>query len=321
MKTKIQALHEQALVVAKRYLQAEGELIDLLQKIDEGQGYRKLNYPSLYLYATQALRLSEAVSLSLITVARKSFEVPELKAMIQSNEITLSNARVITSVLKPENKDHWLESARELSKRDLEKEVAKENPRVAVPERVKPVAENLMKLELGITDQIHEDLKRAQDLCSSQSGKPATLEDTLRELLKFYLDRKDPVKRAERAQAREERKGQVVDNKPEFATQPELSPGRVKDDQGDLITQGSVRKQPISQDARPRIPARLIHQINLRDGQRCAHIDKNGKRCTERRWLDIHHVQPLFLGGSNSLENLTTLCKAHHDMLHDGVDM
>ncbi|MBY0470754.1 HNH endonuclease, partial [bacterium] len=51
------------------------------------------------------------------------------------------------------------------------------------------------------------------------------------------------------------------------------------------------------------------------DQAQCTH-QQEGKRCTERRWLDIHHKKPLSQGGETTLDNLTLLCKGHHQLLH-----
>ncbi|MBI2605974.1 MAG: HNH endonuclease [Deltaproteobacteria bacterium] len=39
-------------------------------------------------------------------------------------------------------------------------------------------------------------------------------------------------------------------------------------------------------------------------------------RCEQKRWLQVHHIKPVSLGGGNTLENLTTLCSGHHRMRH-----
>jgi predicted HNH restriction endonuclease len=42
----------------------------------------------------------------------------------------------------------------------------------------------------------------------------------------------------------------------------------------------------------------------------------SGKRCSEKRWLEIHHIMPVAEGGVNELENLALVCRAHHQFLH-----
>lgn len=173
-----------------------------------------------------------------------------------------------------------------------------------------------------VSEKLFKDLKRVQDLVSTQTRKPATLEDTLEALVEHYLEKKDPMEKAKRVHAREQMKAQQAKTEVgpapatnvESTTYPQLAPGQVE---SDLRGQ---QAQVAQSGERTRIPANLTHQVNLRDGQQCTHIDDNGKRCTSRRWLDIHHVHPIYLGGTNSLENLTTLCKAHHKMTHDEIE-
>src|SRR5262249_53985260 len=121
MKNQFQVLHEKALQISKSYLQAESELIEVLQQIDRCRCYRELGYKSLFEYSTRGLKLSESVTYNLITIARKSVEVPQLQKMIKDREISVSNARMIAPVLTVENQDSWLSKASTLSKRELEK--------------------------------------------------------------------------------------------------------------------------------------------------------------------------------------------------------
>jgi 5-methylcytosine-specific restriction endonuclease McrA len=60
----------------------------------------------------------------------------------------------------------------------------------------------------------------------------------------------------------------------------------------------------------------VARQVDLRDRRQCTYQKQNGERCEERRWLDVHHVIPKSNGGSNSLDNLTTLCSGHHRLIH-----
>jgi hypothetical protein len=64
------------------------------------------------------------------------------------------------------------------------------------------------------------------------------------------------------------------------------------------------------------IPATVKHEIALRDGGQCTHIDAQGKRCPNRKWTEIHHRVPVRRGGLHAATNLATLCSAHHRMVH-----
>ena len=58
------------------------------------------------------------------------------------------------------------------------------------------------------------------------------------------------------------------------------------------------------------------HQRNLRDLGRCVFIYDNGSQCEEGKWLDAHHIIHRADGGPDTLENLVTLCKGHHRLMH-----
>lgn len=60
------------------------------------------------------------------------------------------------------------------------------------------------------------------------------------------------------------------------------------------------------------IPPRLRRALRLRDG---------GCRfpgCTLRRWVDAHHVVRVSDNGPTRLDNLVTLCRHHHHLVHEG---
>lgn len=60
------------------------------------------------------------------------------------------------------------------------------------------------------------------------------------------------------------------------------------------------------------IPPAISRALRSRDG---------GCRfpgCSERLWVDAHHIRPWSVGGPTSLANLVLLCRHHHTCLHEG---
>jgi len=184
------SLHSQALSFSEALRSNEKSLIGLLMPIEKTRGYLDLGYSSLFTYCVGALKLSESQSYSFIAIARKSEQVPELNLAVQNDDISVSNARRIVSVIEPSNKGEWLKKAAELSQRQLEREVVRENPEKMIRERVRPVAENLSELRMGISPEVEAKLKRAREI----AGKG----DLLDEVLSFYLKHKDPLEKAKR---------------------------------------------------------------------------------------------------------------------------
>lgn len=288
----MQSIHDRALEAARIFKKAESELIDIIQDIDFQKRFREKNFTSTFDYCVKFLKLSEATSYTFISLARKSREVPELKTAIQNDLITVSNAKKLVSVITKDNKDHWLSLAQSLPKAKLEREIAKVSPQLAVKEKVKFVSESRLKLELGVSESVMNDFKRAQEILMQKTKGRVTLEEVLRKVLEDFLQREDPLKKAQRAIEREKVKRSST-------LGAQLVPGPV---------QIPFERTPLT--------THLRHQLAIRDHAQCGYADQDGKRCPQRKWLQIHHVIPVSHGGQNQLENLKTLCFAHHQMIH-----
>lgn len=278
-----QLLHNQAVLSAKKYLVAEAEVLAAIMRVDKDQTYKKLNYEHLTPYCVAELRLSEEVAGTFVRVARKSHEVPSLGLAVEEG-LSLTKAKTIVSVITPENQGEWIEKAQNLSKANLEKEVAIANPSPHHAEKAKPVGENRSRVEFELSDEVMEHQLRAVDLVSQKLGKSASLKETQELLLECFLKHEDPVRRADRAKQRKHVKGQT-------------SPSRVRESKT--------------------IPAFVKHQVFKRDRGCCQARSPSGSVCLKRRWVQLHHIWPRADGGADTLENLVTLCSYHHRLWHD----
>ena len=129
------------------------------------------------------------------------------------------------------------------------------------------------------------EIERVKDLVSQSTSMACNLEAALEAMAALYLERKDPVKKAERVLSR-----------------PELSSRRV-------ATAEKKNRRPIA--------AAVKHEVNRRDQGQCAHVDDKGNRCSQRRWIDVHHLNPVSKGGKDIAGNLVTLCRPHHRFQHE----
>lgn len=285
-------LHRRALEISGEYLRFEARLIGVLQELDRAKTYLHYEQPSLFAYVTRCLKLSEHVALSLIGIARKSVQVPELKAAIEERRINVSNARRIVPILTTENKAHWIEKAERCSQGKLDQELARAFPERTTPTKVKYKGEALARLEVDLSHGVLELLKRTQEILSQQNKKYAEVSHVLGVVLEEYVERHDPTRKAERAAARaaKNRAGHLKSASPALENLHILK--------------------------RVHLDTRLKHQVVLRDQNQCTHRDPEGLRCPVRHWLDIHHIRPVSLGGTNDPENLRTLCSGHHRMSH-----
>jgi 5-methylcytosine-specific restriction endonuclease McrA len=112
------------------------------------------------------------------------------------------------------------------------------------------------------------------------------LEDVMGEAIELLLKMKDPIRQGDR------RRKKVVSTARAF-----------------------VQKYPveqISQNPSRYIPAKIRHAVYVRDQAKCSYVSKDGKKCHERGSLELDHIQPFALGGSNSVGNLRLLCRNHN---------
>jgi 5-methylcytosine-specific restriction endonuclease McrA len=300
-------LHEKAKAAANEYQNCEIKLIQILKEIDTSKVFLRMGYSSLFTYITEALNLSEAVAYNLSTVVRKSKEVPELQAAIE-NGLALSKARKIVPVLTKENSGVWLEKAKTLPKADLEREVAAVSPYVTKRESVRAVSIDRYSLKLEISLKLKRELARAQTLESNRKKKSVNFEEMLEGVVKFYLEHRDPLVRAERIVAKKNISNQNSPKKrpPSIGS---FSWGRGSET-GGVVT---VARKPIAR----KIPASIFHQVQIRDGGRCTYKSPEGKICENSRGLEVHHRKPWAVGGTHEISNLQLLCASHHHFRHE----
>jgi hypothetical protein len=262
------SLHENALASAKRFLVAEIELLDAIMAVDKQCIYEKFGFPALTPYCIKILRLSEEVAVSFVRVARKCEQVSLLRKALEERSITLFKAKAIASLLTPDNAPHWIQRASELSKEKLEDEI-----RAAL-------GKGERKIKLRLSKEQFEKLERVRDLLSTD--QEASWEDAVGKTLEFWLDRHDPVRKAER-------KATKSDNDRPRGRSP-------------------IKKL--------RLPSSVRHQVNRRDKGQCQARHPDGTKCENKRWVHFHHIVPKCDGGSDTAENIITLCSSHHRQWH-----
>jgi hypothetical protein len=59
---KQKQIHERAMTIVGRYFEVEVDLIDILQEVERSKLYRRFDKRSLFKYATDILKLSDAVA-------------------------------------------------------------------------------------------------------------------------------------------------------------------------------------------------------------------------------------------------------------------
>ena len=165
-------------------------------------------------------------------------------------------------------------------------------------------------------------LDRAVEVLAAR-GKNPGLNEVLVQALEDLLQRRDPVEKAARAQKIAERR---TGKMPEVAApvQPEYLTEELKSfslsfapaQSADLAERQFPSTFPeLAQPAkRNLVPSSVRHQVWLRDQGQCTWQHRVGKRCSERKMLELDHLLMVCRGGLSELGNLTLRCRFHNQI-------
>jgi hypothetical protein len=281
-------IHLEAVRRAKHWHHAELELVEILQLVNKELVWKKKKYTSLFMYAVGALEIPPEHVYRLSGVSKACNDVPELKEALTQGLLSVSEASRLVPVITQENASEWIQKSLDINQKDLEKEVAAANPRLAPREKVKAINATETTLTFSVSHETADRVNRLQDIFAQKFGKPCRLKEVFEFIVAQEFKRRDPVEKAKR-------------NAHKKAASPTpTSTARGKSP--------SRRRKPLT--------AQQRHEVNMRDEGQCRFI-VDGTRCTAKRWIDQHHVIHSAHGGSNEPPNIITLCKFHHRLLHE----
>ena len=123
-------LHRLAELVSQSR-RVEADIVAHIAEVDERRLYAREAFPSMFVYCTTVLHLSEAEAYFRIAVARASREHPMLLTMLADGRLHLTGIAMLAPHLTRANRDGLLERASHRSKRQIEELIAELAPRPA----------------------------------------------------------------------------------------------------------------------------------------------------------------------------------------------
>ncbi|MBW7874674.1 MAG: HNH endonuclease [Candidatus Cloacimonetes bacterium] len=302
-------IHQKLVQAVKNLRNNEAEILDLIAQADQTKDFLMLmQYPSLFSYCVKGIGLTDAEAYNFLALYKKSKEIPALTEAIQSGAVSVSKLRHVCPVINQENQKLWIEKAKSETNKKLIDEVAKVSPYTRKKEVVKPAGEGMKRLSLDVSPELMQTLLRLQEVL-----KLDNLTQVIEVAANETLERKDPVKKAERAETRAKKKEALEQGKAAGKTS-------VKEDD-EVVPKSSDKNdhdsEPVSRQERKNLSMHLVHAINRRDRGQCCYYGMSQKRCDSRHRVEIHHITPVSRGGKDTIENLVTLCHDHHKLIHE----
>jgi hypothetical protein len=159
-------------------------------------------------------------------------------------------------------------------------------------------------------------LRRAQDLLGTKD-----LASTIERLALTHNQRKDPLAAKQGRQTHQKDRSKPEDQV--SLTPPAESHVKLFDKSAEISAETSddspasksTHKHRIPITRSRYIPAAVRRTVHQKSGGQCCYVNAaTGRRCGERRNLQIDHVQPYALGGTHEVRNLQVLCRPHNLM-------
>jgi len=324
----------------------EARIIAHLAAVEERRLHLEAGSSSLFDYCCQRLRLSESEAFHRITAARLARRFPAIFGLIEQRSVHLTAVCLLRDYLTPENHRELLEEASGKTKLQVQELLARRFPRPEVASTIRklpppraPVPPPAPALALprsapspeagAADDSRREPPPPAQTASAAQLARKAVVEPLSAARYRIQLNAsaqlKEKLEHALELTSHANPSGDLavmieravdllVERVEEQRFAQTKSPGRSKAS-GEKKRGRSVKSGAFHAVSRGHIPNDTMRQIVARDGLRCTFVGNDGRRCTARKFIQIHHVDPWARGGGETVDNLTMLCASHNRLL------
>ena len=159
---------------ATRHHLEERNIAYWLLEIEERGLHKKRWFSSISDYALELIGIKPRKAQYLVFIASRLEKLPLIRAAFDSGELSWTKAREITGVATPETEAEWLEKARTLSNRDLEREARRHAGRdsggfatvtISMPVEILAMWNDAYELAERVTSQWH----RAREVAGSRA--------------------------------------------------------------------------------------------------------------------------------------------------------
>ncbi len=262
--------------------------------------------PSMFVYCTRVLGMSEDEAFKRIRAARALRRYPVVAEAVADGRLHLTAVVLLAPHLTDECARELVAEASGKSKAEIEILLARRAPRADVPERLERVAEQVVLVPGRVSggEVVPEPVPCAPPRVAALSVERFALQLTISGATREKLLRAQAYLRH---QVPSGDLSEVFD--------------RVLDgflDQVERKRFGQVKRPRAAKSSTTRrtIPNEERRQAVARDGFRCSFVSEDGRRCEETGFLEFDHVVPVTRGGEPR-DGIRVLCRAHNQ--HEAV--
>ncbi|MBC8426457.1 HNH endonuclease [bacterium] len=312
-------LHTRLEAALRDLKRAERNAVLLFGEIMRRRLYRDLGYPSIHIYAAEALGFSPSKTSQFVRLAGALEELPKLRRSVALGELGWTKAREVAKVATPGSESRWIAEAARSSSRGLESKVRA--ARKEARRREKPPT---LDIDAG-TDALPTDapVTVSVTFTSEQYARYEALLEAIRKRCDTSLrgaGSAELLLAALHDLAKAPDKGPGAASGPPYQvvvyTCKECGATEARTDRGSKAVSADVAccdariREPGSRN-RATIPPGRRQAALIRAGHRC-----EAPGCRRTRFLEVHHKRPRSSGGSNEPANLQVLCSGCHQFVH-----
>ena len=178
----VEQIESHLIEAATRHHLEERNIAYWLLEIDRRGLYRTRGFSSLGDYAMELVGIKPRKAWYLVFIAERLENLPAIRAEFDAGKLSWTKAREIVAVATPDTEEEWLEKARVLSNRDLEKEVRRHDGRGSGG-----FASVTISMPVEILEMWHDAYEVAERVSGAELEKWQVLEACLAELLGTHL--------------------------------------------------------------------------------------------------------------------------------------
>lgn len=319
-----------------RLCAASADLLEAIAELDETGSWCEDDETSLSCFLAARLGLRSATAMELVRVVRTLWSLPAIHVAHRAGRISYDQLRPLTRFATEETDERLAAEAADMTVPQLYREAARHEK--ARKERAKSdqqlrtchigwdeegrflQVEALLPAEQGASfeaavRQRAQEIEVEQGVLDRQGARQA---DALVELVTSSGGGVSPATLVVHADAKV-LTGQAA---PDATHLAETESGvQISDDAVRRLACDARIEWVLESDGRPvgigrrgrMVRGALARAVRHRDGGMCV-----VPGCERRGWLHAHHLRHWADGGPTNLENLVTLCSAHHRRMHEG---
>lgn len=324
MKNHVESLSDDELIarttdLVSRSRRLEAELVAHLAEVDARKLYLRKACPSMFVYVTSRLGLSEAEAYLRITAARVSRRFPAVLERLAAGRIQLSAIARLAPHLTDRSAERLLARAEGRSKREVELLVAELAPRPDTPALVRrlPAPASPTALVPGRVDPVETSgstVPAAAPTPTVPRTRPPALVPLAPARFKVQFTASSELEE-KLARARALLRHQIPDGDLAAIVDRALTTLIADLERRKCAATAAPRRsvaESVTTPSSRRIPAAVRRAVWQRDGARCTFVDATGRRCPATDQLEFHHEVPFARGGDHSLANVRLLCRGHN---------